>query len=69
MRIALDWLTRNARTTLGLALVLMAIAGSAQAGSNPPALSTPEIDPGSIGSALTLLFGGAILLRRQFGKG
>jgi hypothetical protein len=68
MRLALDWLSRTARTGVGLALVVMAIAGSAQATGGGPPLPTPEIDPGSMGSALTLLLGGAMLLRRQRDK-
>ncbi len=65
MRTAFGWLSRTARRSGGLALVVMAIAGTAHAGGP---ISTPEIDPGSMGSALTLLLGGAMLLRRRFGK-
>ncbi len=48
---------------LGLALIVAGI--SATASATPPVL-TPEIDPGSMGSALTLLVGGALWLT---GKG
>jgi hypothetical protein len=64
MKAALGWLVRSAPRGLGLALVIAALAGSAYAG--PPSSAAhprvPEIDPGSIGSALTLLIGGAFLL-------
>ncbi len=59
MRIASIGFARTAFTGLGLALVLTALAGSAYAGGPRP---MPEIDPGSMGSALTLLIGGACLL-------
>jgi hypothetical protein len=45
----------------GLALVLAAVASPAQAGFN-----SPEIDPGSMGSALALLSGGVLLLSDRF---
>lgn len=51
---------RVARTAAGLALVLAAIAGTATAGASPP--SVPEIDAGSILSAVTLLSGGVMIL-------
>lgn len=57
--------TNVARMGLGLALVLGAIAATAQA--DPP-FDTPEIDPGSIGSAMTLLLGGAMLLKGRLRK-
>lgn len=59
MKAALGWLVSSARRGLGLALVIAALAGSAYA---TPPLPAPEIDPGSISSALTLLMGGAFLL-------
>lgn len=43
---------------LGLGLVLAACAGAAQAGFT----DVPEIDPGSMASALTLLVGGTLML-------
>jgi hypothetical protein len=49
----------------GLALVLSAMAGTAFAGALPPNVSpasVPEIDPGSILSAVTLLCGGFLML-------
>lgn len=50
-------LTKTAATALGLALVLSALAGTASAG-----FDVPEIDPGSMGGALTLLVGGVMML-------
>jgi hypothetical protein len=64
MRIHFAWLTKATRSGIGLALMLTALSTPAWA---VPHL-TPEIDPGSMGSALTLLFGGAMLLRRRFRK-
>jgi len=61
MSILRGWLSRTARAGLGLMLVLTAVAGVANAGGAPPPLA-PEIDPSSIGSALTLLLSGAFLL-------
>jgi hypothetical protein len=46
----------------GLMLVLSALAGTAMAGVNPPTNVVPEIDPGSILSAVTLLGGGLMML-------
>ena len=62
MKAALGWLVRSAPRGLGLALVIASLAGSAYA--KPPSTHSgvPEIDPGSIGGALTLLIGGAFLL-------
>lgn len=60
MRVASRWLARAASTGLALAMVLTAVSGSAYAGGPP--FGTPEIDPGSMGSALTLLIGGAFWL-------
>ncbi|HKI38340.1 MAG TPA: hypothetical protein VKA46_41205 [Gemmataceae bacterium] len=48
----------------GLALVLAAVATPALAMDTQP-LPTPEIDAGSIGSALTVLSGGAIVLMHR----
>src|SRR5271165_5514570 len=59
-------LARTARMGVGFALVLTALAGVVHAGGepSPPPLPTsaPEIDPGSMASALTLLMGGAFLV-------
>jgi hypothetical protein len=65
MRIPFGQLKQVVRSGIGLALIVMALAAAAHAGGPFP---TPEIDPGSMGSALTLLFGGAILLRRRVGR-
>jgi hypothetical protein len=57
---SLGSLFSGARKGLGLALVLTALASQAMA------FHSPEIDPGSILSAMTLLTGGmAIILDRR----
>lgn len=66
MRVAFGRMVGMACSGLGLALVVAAFGGLAQAG--PPVI-TPEIDPGSMGSALTLLIGGAMLLTGKGRKG
>jgi hypothetical protein len=50
------------RTACGLALVWSALSATAFA------RGTPEVDPGSAWSALTLLIGGALLLKGRFGR-
>jgi hypothetical protein len=50
------------RFLFGVALVWSAMSGSALA------RGTPEIDPGSATSALTLLAGGILLLKPRFGR-
>jgi hypothetical protein len=67
MKAVLSRLARTAHTGVGMALVLTALAGVVHAGASPP--SVPEIDPGSMASALTLLIGGAILLTGRYRKG
>ena len=57
------YLLSHIRQACGLLLVLAVVAGTAQAGGPIP--SAPEIDPGSITSALALLTGGALMLRRR----
>lgn len=52
-----------AKKSLGFALVLSAMAPMAHAVSR---VDVPEIDAGSAASALTLLVGGAMLLRDKF---
>jgi hypothetical protein len=54
-----------ARKGLGLALVMVALAGPAWAGG-PQGPKAPEIDPGSMGGALALLTGGLLLLTDRF---
>ncbi len=68
MRTAFGRLSRTARAGVGLALVLSALAGSVQATGGGLA-AVPEIDPGSMGSALALLMGGAFLLTGRSRKG
>jgi hypothetical protein len=53
-----------ARKACGLALVLAAISGVALAKYNKDA--APEIDPGSMAGALTLLGGGLLMLTDRF---
>jgi hypothetical protein len=60
MTVVLSRLARIGCTGLGLAMVLTALAGSVHGGA--PGISAPEIDPGSMASALTLMLGGALLL-------
>ncbi len=60
MKPVLSRLARTALMGVGMALVLTALAGVVHAGGLPPPV--PEIDPGSMASAMTLLTGGAILL-------
>ncbi len=67
MKPVLSRLARTARMGVGMALVLTALAGVVHAGASPP--SVPEIDPGSMASALSLLIGGAILLTGRYRKG
>ena len=69
MKAVYSWLARTARMGVGMALVLTALAGVVHAGSEPPPLGTPEIDPGSMASALTLLMGGAFLITGRSRKG
>lgn len=51
--------TRNLKKAGGLLLVLSALASTALA--FPGSFGVPEIDPGSMSSALALLFGGLML--------
>lgn len=59
----------SARVGIGAALVLAAFAvpafACATCGGTPPPSSVPEIDPGSIASALTLLSGGVLMLTNR----
>ena len=56
-------LRRGAWSLLGLALILAAMSGKAEAGAGPPQhKAVPEIDPGSILGAVTLLSGGFMIL-------
>jgi hypothetical protein len=68
MKVDFAWIKLTARTVVGYSLVVLAIAGSAHAGGGLPNLSAPEIDPGSMGTALTLLLSGAMLLKRRTAK-
>jgi hypothetical protein len=64
MKVAYHWLARTVCAGIGFGMVLAAF--STPAWAKP---ITPEIDPGSMASALTLLTGGVLMLtgrkRRQ----
>ena len=53
---------RPARLALGAGMVFAALSANASAGF------VPEIDPGSMGSAVTLLAGGLVLLTGRRSK-
>jgi hypothetical protein len=50
-------------TTSAAVLLVATLAGQALAGGGPPPGAVPEVDPGSLASALTLLVGGVLALR------
>lgn len=58
------------KNVFGLALVLAATSGVAfaQTASTGSTTVVPEIDPSSIGSALTLLCGGVLMLSEKLRK-
>jgi len=58
MNIVYGWLGRTARAGLGFGMILAALSTPAWATPN----FGPEIDPGSMASALTLLTGGVLIL-------
>jgi hypothetical protein len=68
MKAVYGCMSSAARAGLGFALVLTVLVGPALAGGGGPSVA-PEIDPGSMGSALTLLIGGAFLLNARSRKG
>jgi hypothetical protein len=56
-------LVRSARKLVGLSLAVAAFSGAAYAGAPAPCPTpVPEIDPGSVLSALTLFSGGFMVL-------
>jgi len=57
---------RAMRMVCGLALVMMACGGAALARGLQAPSPVPEIDPGSIKAALTLLGGGVLLMADRF---
>jgi hypothetical protein len=58
MRVALRRIARNSAMALGAGMILAALSASASA----VPLGTPEIDPGAMASALTLLVGGMLMI-------
>jgi hypothetical protein len=69
MKAVCGWVVRTGRKGAGLALMLTALAGSVCAGPTPPpAPGVPEIDPGSMASAVTLLIGAACLTTQRSRK-
>lgn len=56
-----------ARKAFGLMLMLALVAKTAEAGAGPPP-AAPEIDPGSLLSAMTLLGGGLMILTDRRAK-
>lgn len=62
-------LGRGVRKLVGLSLVVAAMSAGAHAGADCPRPAVPEIDPGSVLSALTLFSGGFLVLTdRRRGK-
>ena len=53
------------KTTIGMTLLLIGVAGLALAGDVPTA---PEINPGSAGTAVALLGGALLVLRNRIKK-
>ena len=51
------------KKTIGMMLLVIGAAGSAMAGT-----VVPEIDPGSVGSAVALLGGGLLVIRSRRNK-
>ena len=58
MRVDYRWLARTARAGIGFGMILAALSTTALARG----ILSPEIDPGSAASALTLLTGGVLML-------
>jgi hypothetical protein len=56
---------RSVRVVFGLALAFAAFAGTAQA---IDINTVPEMDAGTMGSAMTLFLGGVMLLKSRFGS-
>jgi hypothetical protein len=60
MKVDYRWLARTARAGIGFGMVLAALSTTAWA-----RVTAPEIDPGSVASALTLLTGGVLMLTER----
>jgi len=60
MKAFYGWAARAARAGVGFVMILSALSASALAGRGP--VGVPEIDPGTMGSALTLLTCGMLIL-------
>ena len=67
MRIVHGWMVCAACKCLGMALVVSSLSASARADGGW--FETPEIDPGFMGSALSLLIGGAFLITGKSAQG
>jgi hypothetical protein len=52
---------KNLRRILGLVIIVAGMAGVANADA-----SAPEIDPGTAGSAMTMIIGGLLLIKDRF---
>ena len=61
MRVDYRWLGRTARAGIGFGMILAALSTAAWALPH----ASPEIDPGSMASALTLLTGGVLMLTER----
>jgi hypothetical protein len=62
MKVDYRWLARTARAGIGFGMMLAALSTPALARDGG---SAPEIDPGSIASALALLTGGVLMLTER----
>jgi hypothetical protein len=60
MKVVYGWLSRTARASLAFGMILAAF--STPVWARIETLCAPEIDPGSMASALTLLTGGMLIL-------
>ena len=63
-------IARLASRGLFVAAVALLVAGTAgTAAAAPPGFAAPEISPGALGGAMTLLAGGLLLVREKFRAG
>jgi hypothetical protein len=59
-------LSRWLRSSVGLSLILLGLAGPVYAGAPLPGV--PEIDPGSLAGAAALLAGGLLMITDRLGR-